>query len=314
MEIVPLRQTTPRQLDPLFEEEADCWLAEFRWDYRPSLALIRRFVETRSLDGCAALEDQRAAGYGFYVFEEEKALLGGLYIARHAGDPGLAERLLAALLLNLRTRMEIGRIEAQLIPFGHSLDAALERHRFRLHQRQFMYLDVNGANPAAEPAAEIRLERWTDRCFEPCARLIERAYARHVDSDINEQYRSEGGASRFLRNVVLLPGCGQFLPEASMIIPGNGRNELHGVVLASVVAPRVAHITQICVLPELHGKGLGRALLKACLAALEARQFEGLSLTVTSSNFPAVRLYETEGFRVLRTFSAAVWDAKRLAV
>ena len=314
MEIVHLRQTTPRQLDPLFEEEAERWLQEFRWDYRPSLALIRRFVETRSLEGCAAMEDHRAAGYGFYVFEDEKALLGGLFIARNAGDPGLPERLLAALLLNLRTRPEIGRIEAQLIPFGHSLDAALERHRFRLHKRQFMYLDLATPRPAVAHIDAPRIERWTDRCFEACARLIERAYAHHVDSDINEQYRSEAGASRFLRNVVLLPGCGQFLPEASMVMPGNGRNELNGVVLTSVVAPGVAHVTQICLLPELHGKGQGRALLRASIEALQARQFKGLSLTVTSSNLQAVRLYETEGFGVLRTFSAAVWDSKRLAV
>jgi ribosomal protein S18 acetylase RimI-like enzyme/RimJ/RimL family protein N-acetyltransferase len=320
MEIVPLRQATPRQLDPLFEEEAERWLEEFRWDYRPSLALIRRFIETRSLEGCAAVEDQRAAGYAFYVFEEEKALLGGLYVARHASAAGLPERLLAALLLNLRARPNIGRIEAQLIPFGHALDLALERHRFRLHKRQFMYLDLDGARPAASrapatsPAVPPRIERWTDRCFEPCARLIERAYSRHVDSEINEQYRSEAGASRFLRNVVLLPGCGQFLPEASLVIPGAGRHELHGVVLTSVVAPRVAHVTQICLLPNLQGKGLGRALLGAAIEALRARHFLGLSLTVTSSNAPAVLLYESEGFRVLRTFSAAVWDAKSLPV
>ena len=317
MEIVPLRQATPRQLDPLFEEEAERWLEDFRWDYRPSLALIRRFIETRSLEGCAAMQEDRASGYGFYVFEEEKALLGGLYIARSASDTGLAERLLAALLLNLRARTDIGRIEAQLIPFGHSLDLALERHRFRLHKRQFMYLDLNGARPAAKAASSAappRIERWTDRCFEPCARLIERAYSRHVDSEINEQYRSEAGALRFLRNVVLLPGCGQFLPEASLVIPGNGRNDLQGVVLTSVVAPRVAHVTQICLLPNLQGKGQGRALLRATIEALRARQFQGLSLTVTTANAPAVLLYESEGFRVLRTFSAAVWDAKALQV
>jgi len=326
MEIVALRQATPRQLDPLFEEEAERWLDDFHWDYKPSLALIRRFIETRSLEGCAAIEDERAAGYGFYVFEEEKALLGGLFVSRHAADGGLAERLLAALLLNLRARSDIGRIEAQLIPFGHSLDAALERHRFRLHKRQFMYLDLSGARtpvkdpvagrarPSMSPAAPPRIERWTDRCFEPCARLIECAYSRHVDSEINEQYRSEAGASRFLRNVVLLPGCGQFLPEASLVIPGNGRNELHGVVLASVVAPRVAHITQICLLPNLQGKGMGRALLRASIEALRARNYQGLSLTVTAANSPAVLLYESEGFRVLQTFSAAVWDAKALHV
>jgi len=308
MQIVPLRQTTPRQLDALFEEEADQWLAEFRWDYRPSLALIRRFVETRTLEGCAAFEDDHAAGYGFYVFEEEKALLGGLYIARRAAAAGLPERLLASLLLSLKARPEIERIEAQLIPFGHSLDAALLSHRFRLHTRQFMYLDLAEAllRPCPSPP---RIERWTDRCFPGCARLIEQAYYCHVDSEINEQYRSEAGAHRFLRNVVLLPGCGQFLPEASFVIPGNSRQELLGVVLTSVVAPRVAHTTQICLLPELQGKGWGRALLNTSVEALRAQHFEGLSLTVTAANAAAVRLYESARFRTLRTFSAAVWQA-----
>jgi len=308
MQIVSLRQATSRQLDPLFEEEADRWLEEFRWDYRPSLALIRRFVESRTLEGCAALDDDRAAGYGFYVFEEEKALVGGLYIARRVGQAGLPERLLAALLLSVKSRPEIERIEAQLIPFGHSLDAALQRHRFRLHSRQFMYLDLAGAaeRPCSSPP---RIERWTDRCFSGCARLIEQAYLCHVDSEINEQYRSEAGAHRFLRNVVLLPGCGQFLPDASFIIPGSGKNDLQGVVLTSVVAPRVAHTTQICLLPELQGKGWGRALLDASVRALRAQNFEGLSLTVTASNTAAVHLYEMAGFRTLRTFSAAVWQA-----
>ncbi len=310
-QIVDLRQTTPRQLDSLLEEEARQWLEEFHWDYGPSAALIRRFVEARSLEGCAAVENDRAAGYGFFVLEEEKALLGGLYVTRARADGGLPERLLAALLVNLRSRPEIVRIEAQLIPFGHALDAALQRHRFRLHQRQFMYLDLAQPRPAPSAAAGTRLERWNDRCFEPCSRLIERAYSNHVDSEINEQYRNQEGAAKFLRNVVLLPGCGQFLQDASFVIPGSGRNDLRGVVLTSVVAPRVAHTTQICLVPELQGKGLGQRLLEASIAALRTRGFDGLSLTVTSANVSAVRLYEATGFRTLRTFSAAVWAAGR---
>jgi len=31
----------------------------------------------------------------------------------------------------------------------------------------------------------------------------------HVDGEINDQYRSRAGALRFLKNIILLPGCGQ---------------------------------------------------------------------------------------------------------
>ena len=44
----------------------------------------------------------------------------------------------------------------------------------------------------------MRLEPWTDRAFEPAARLIQLAYANHVDSEINDQYRTEAGAMKFL--------------------------------------------------------------------------------------------------------------------
>jgi hypothetical protein len=37
MNIVDLRQTTPRQLDSLLEEEARHWRDELHWDYRGAL-------------------------------------------------------------------------------------------------------------------------------------------------------------------------------------------------------------------------------------------------------------------------------------
>jgi ribosomal protein S18 acetylase RimI-like enzyme len=69
----------------------------------------------------------------------------------------------------------------------------------------------------------------------------------------------------------------------------------------------VGHTTQICVQPGYHGHGLGRYLMESAIRALRARQFHTLSLTVTSSNAPAVRLYESLGFRTIKTFAAGVW-------
>ncbi len=307
MQIVDLRQTTPRQLEPLLEEEARQWLDELHWDYRPSLILIRRFLDTRSLAGRAAMENGRAAGYGFYVLEEEKALLGGLFVSRAFLETPLSAHLLAAILASLRAQPNIERVEAQLMPFGHSLDSTLTQHDFRLYTRQFMLLPLAQARLSGN-TDKPRFERWNDRYFEPCARLICAAYADHVDGEINEQYRSEQGAMKFLRNIIVLPGCGQFLPDASFVVPGAARDQLAGAVLTSAVAPGVGHTTQICVLPGERGRGMGRLLLEASILALRARRFHALSLTVTSSNSRAVQLYERIGFETLRTFAAAVWQ------
>ena len=61
------------------------------------------------------------------------------------------------------------------------------------------------------PGSGLILERWDHRYFDPCARLIQLAYANHVDGEINDQYRSESGALRFLKNIIILPGCGKYL-------------------------------------------------------------------------------------------------------
>jgi hypothetical protein len=81
MQIVDLRQVHSRTLDVLFQEEARHWRDELHWDYRPSIDLIRKFIDSRSLNGYLALDDGRPAGYGFYVLEDHKGLIGGLFVA-----------------------------------------------------------------------------------------------------------------------------------------------------------------------------------------------------------------------------------------
>jgi ribosomal protein S18 acetylase RimI-like enzyme len=316
--IVDMRQTNSRQIAALLEEESQRWREELHWDYRGSLDLIRKFVDAKSLAGGVATENGQPAGYSFYVMEEHKALLGGLYISSRWPQLGIAEELLDYTLHSARAMPRIERIEAQLIPFGFEVDQALARQGFRLYPRHFMLLNLR-ASPVAGPAeaaagrfppatiSGLRLERWDDRYFAPCARLIQLAYADHTDGEINDQYRSESGALKFLKNIILLPGCGQFQPQASFVLRPPYSHELAGVVLTSLVAPRVAHITQICVMPGYQRHGIGRGLMESAMDSLRTRGVEELSLTVTAANERAVRLYRNIGFNTIKTFTAGVW-------
>jgi len=309
MQVVDLRQLHSRSLEPLFLEEAEQWRKDLHWDYRPSQSLIRKFIDARSLSGYATFVGKQPAGYGFYVFEDQKGLIGGLFASPHFDPIEISKTLLLEMLATLRDTPFIERIEAQLMPYGSALDPVLEEQHFRLHRRQFMLLDLP-ANPSAKSMATdgLRLENWSDRCLEPCARLIQRAYTDHVDAEINDQYRTELGAMKFLRNIVLLPGCGQFFPDASFILrPGPGEKPI-GMVLTSTVAPGVGHTTQICVLPGYQKNGLGRCLMEAALAGLQQHGYHALSLTVTTINANAVRLYENLGFRTVKSFAAGVWE------
>src|ERR1700682_563385 len=308
MNIIDLRQTTVRQLEPLLEEEARPWAEEWHWDYRGALELIKRFLDAHALAGCVAFQEGAAVGYSFYVMEDQKGLIGGLYVSTKHPQAAIAKRLLEETLMAMRNSPDLGRIEAQLMPFSGPVDSPLLDQGFRLYTRQFMLLDLHKLPKTnSHPATGLRLDRWNDRYFEPCARLIYLSYANHIDGEINDQYRSHAGALKFLKNIILLPGCGQFIPSASFVLRQPGSDELTAAILTSEVSPGVAHTTQICVVPGYQGHGLGRMLMQTSSETLRSMKFKELTLTVTSENHVAVELYDRLGFHTIKSFTAGVW-------
>jgi len=102
--------------------------------------LIKRFLEARALSGCVAYENGAAAGYTFYVMEEQKGLIGGLYVLSAIRSTAIARRLLEDMLAGMRALPNLSRIEAQLMPFGGPVDFPLRELGFHLYTRQFMLL------------------------------------------------------------------------------------------------------------------------------------------------------------------------------
>ena len=59
----------------------------------------------------------------------------------------------------------------------------------------------------------------------------------------------------------------------------------------------IGHVIGMMVSASARGRGIGRALLRECIArARHCAELEMLTLSVTASNAPAVALYEAEGF------------------
>src|SRR5436309_16049066 len=125
MNIVDLRQTTVRQIEPLLEEEARHWRDELHWDYRGALELIKRFLDVHALAGCVAFENGSAAGYLFYVLEERKGLIGGLYVSSNFPQASIGGRLLGEVLFSILSLRHLARLEAQLMAFSAPQDSPL---------------------------------------------------------------------------------------------------------------------------------------------------------------------------------------------
>ncbi|HBY61895.1 MAG TPA: hypothetical protein DEH78_18910 [Solibacterales bacterium] len=311
LHVIDLRQLRAEALDSLLAEEVEDWRRSLHWDFRASADLVRRFVGMRALSGAALQAGGRAVGYCYYVTEDRKGLIGDLYVADAYRTAQAEEALLSAVLEVLLRPGFVRRVESQpMMMLAASARDAVGAPFLSTFERNFMRLDLAAsANLPAGPSRDkLELDNWHAGLQDESAQVIADAYYNHVDSLINDQYRSPSGARHFLTNIVQYPGCGSFCAPASFVAWHKESRRLCGVCLSSMVAREVGHITQVCVSPAVKGSGVGYELMRAALAAFAAAGCREVTLTVTASNSKAVQLYESLGFRTMKRFNACVWD------
>ncbi|HUD22687.1 MAG TPA: GNAT family N-acetyltransferase [Acidobacteriaceae bacterium] len=323
IEVLDLRHFSARQLRPLLEREAGLWQDRLRWDYRSSTELLLKYLESRILQGFAALDRGRVCGYTFCVYEGAKAVLGDAFATGHRtmSDADATRALLVPMLEMLRHTPGVDRVESQLLMFDAGEFADLfAGPEFTIYPRLFLECDLGGkreslmadalVDPLSGVPEDLELSLWTAEDYQAAAELIYTCYVGHSDTQINDQYRSLHGSLRFLHNIVRFPGCGVFESCFSWMLRERQSGALVGMVLCSRVGAGVAHITQLCVAQAYRGRGLGRGLLQRNAQSLVRAGFDAITLTVTEVNDSAVRLYERFGFAQRHRFDAMVMEPR----
>ena len=155
------------------------------------------------------------------------------------------------------------------------------------------------------------------------------AFHHSFDADVFPTFRSRQACIGLMRSIAAHSG---FVPQATWMIacrsagstlpiPVNERNEYqlrshkpeteHLDYVATIqgirTAPQIAGIQNVAVRPEFRGRGLGRALLMKALDGFRRAGVRKVTLEATSGNTPAIRLYETSGFRLYQTLYKEVY-------
>jgi GNAT superfamily N-acetyltransferase len=272
LQIVDIGQLTARELDPLLLEETVDWNLELDWDFSKSAGLVRKFADTRSLSGAALLDAGEIAGYGFTGLEDHLGLIADIYVRPRWRSANTEALLFRVLLDALIGAPGVRRIESQLMLPDAVSAKGLERE-LRLFERLLMKRDVNAPLPPGRTSAtqRFRIEPWHDHQHDAGATVIPLAYSGHIDSQINDHYRTVAGATDYLRNIVQFPGSATFYPPASLIAFHMTTGLAAGISLSSFVAEDAGHIAEICVTPDARGAGLGYELLRQSIATLRGR-------------------------------------------
>ena len=109
-----------------------------------------------------------------------------------------------------------------------------------------------------------------------------------------------------------LPRLGTDKPEGGHFTLGAWREtQLTGAISCErdmrVKVRHVAHVVGMMVNADARRLGVGRMLLDACIhKARQAKGLEMLTLSVTSTNLPAIGLYERAGFKRYGTLANAI--------
>ncbi len=237
-EILDLRHFSSADLRPLLDQEVATWGEALAWDYRSSSEMILRYVDAKILPGYAAVERGSLVGYSFFVYEGSKGVIGDLFVSPRRADVRAVEmQLLDHVIETLQQSPGVHRVEAQLLAHDTGEVAApFLGNGFQRFRRLFLSLNLRGAEGSAIAAPrslkDVAIRPWTEADYQPAAGIITAAYRAHIDSEINDQYRTNAGSLRFLNNIVRFPGCGVFDAEASFVAIHQPTDSLIGLICA----------------------------------------------------------------------------------
>ena len=176
---------------------------------------------------------------------------------------------------------------------------------FRRFRMEIDFLQVRLPEPRLPEGYEWL--PWGPRMADRHSLVKYLSFRSDIDSRVFPCLGQIEGCKRLMREIAGQPS---FMPDATWLIT-HPRGDIFepidcGTIQGLAQAKLLGAIQNVGVAPEHRGMGLGRALVLKSLHGFRAKQIRRVYLEVTAENAPAVELYRSIGFALLRTMYKAV--------
>ncbi len=175
---------------------------------------------------------------------------------------------------------------------------------FRRYRMEARVADLILPPPALPPG--YRFVRWTDDLIDRHASIKYESFRDELDSTIFPCLGELSACRRLMSDIASQPA---FVPQATWLVSRRSLpDDLYadcGTIQGLAASPQLGAIQNVGITPDARGLGLGRALVLKALHGFRAAGMRRVYLEVTAENAPAVELYRSIGFRVIRTMYKA---------
>lgn len=302
------RLASPEVVGGLLEAERQRWISALHWDAQPAFDVLERSRQAGQAAGLLACDAAgRPTGFTHYFLHNRRLQIGGL-----VAESGEVTRQLLDDVLRTPEAELAGEVLCFAFPASTALEGALTRRRFDVTRYSYLQralAPATAAVPSAAPAIASQLRTWTEDDAVDTVRLFARAYA---GSQAAKAFAPRGTLeewAQYVAQIIKTPGCGRFLPAASVSVQHPADDRLRGLVLTTTLQRDTAHIAQLAVDPAYRRRGLARALVEEASRRAGAAGCWRVTLLVADDNTAARDLYASLGFEPVAHFLYATRQA-----
>lgn len=273
----------------VYEAERARWTNSLQWDLEPSLQILERARSEGRLPGLVVRgPGQSVVGWTYFLVQHGVLQVGALQ-ARTADGV----RLLLDAIFKTPEASLAHEVLLFVYPDSPACESALQRRRFAVTRYWYLRrsLDRSTVVPV-DPA--LRSARDSDG--PDLVRLFARAYAGVPGARCFAPHGRLDEWAQYLGQLTRGAALGQFLREASLVMPGAGPSHLTGASLVTALSPRTIHLAQLVVDPASRRGKLASRMLDGMLSWGATHDRAVATLLVSEQNAAARALYDARGF------------------
>jgi len=276
-------------MQPVYEAERGRWLNGLQWDLAPSLQVLERARTEGTLAGLVVRgPGQSVVGWTYFLVQQGVLQVGALQARTADGVRLLLDAIFKAPETSLAHEVLLF-----VYPDSPACESALQRRRFAV--TRYWYLR-RALERSARVPADPALRPLRDGDGPDLVRLFARAYAGVPGARCFAPHGHLDEWAHYLGQLTRGSALGQFLPDASLVVPGGRPGQLSGAAVVTGLSPHTLHLAQLVVDPLARRQRLASRMLDAMLSWGITHDRAVATLLVSEDNANARALYDARGF------------------